>query len=127
MKRLLNKIHELDLTEGNTIKSIWILALPIMVANILQTAFNVVDMIWVGRLGSEAIAAVAMSGVVLMVIITLIIGVSTGTQALIARFTGSKNRKEVENVAMQSLIIGFIMSIIMVLVGFSYYFYNCIV
>jgi len=118
IKRLVNKIHKLDLTKANTVKSIWVLALPIMVGNILQTAFNIVDMIWVGRLGPEAIASVAMSGAVLLVIITLIIGVSTGTQSLVARFTGAKKHKSAENIAMQSLIIGAFLSTILAIMGF---------
>ena len=117
IKRLLKKAHKLNLTEGNTVKTIWTLAFPIMVGNILQTAFNVVDMIWVGRLGPEAIASVAMSGAVLLVVITLIIGLSMGTQSLVARFAGAKKQADAENVAMQSLIIGAILSIILAAVG----------
>ncbi len=117
IKRLLSKSRKLNLTEGNTVKSIWALALPVMLGNILQTAFNVVDMIWVGRLGSEAIAGVAMSGVVLMVIMTFIIGVSTATQSLVARFTGAKNYLGAENVAMQSLIVGAVLSAILATIG----------
>ncbi len=117
IRRLLHNNHKLDLTQGSIIRNVWVLACPMMVANILQTAFNVVDMIWVGRLGTEAIAGVAMSGVVLMVIITLVIGVSTGTQSLIARFIGAKNQANAENVAMQSLIIGAFLSIILAVVG----------
>ena len=89
----------MNLTEGNTVKAIWLLAMPSMLGNILQTAFNIVDMIWVSRLGSEAIASVAISGVVIFVIITLVIGVSTGTQTLVANFTGAKNQKAAENAA----------------------------
>ena len=74
-------------------------------------------MIWVGRLGPEAIASVAMSGVVLMVVIAVVMGVSTGTQTLIARFTGSKNHAKAENVAMQSLIIGAFLSLVLVIIG----------
>jgi putative MATE family efflux protein len=107
----------LDLTEGSTVKNIWALAFPMMLGNVLQTAFNLVDMIWVGRLGSEAIASVAMSGAVLLVIITLIFGISTGTQSLVSRFTGAKKHLAAENVAMQSLIIGAILSVILAAVG----------
>lgn len=120
IKRLLNKTRKMDFTEGNTVKNIWVLALPIMIASILQTAFNVVDMIWVGRLGPEAIAAVAMSGAVLLVVVAFVIGVSTGTQSLIARFTGARNYKSAENIAMQALIIGAITSTILTVVGFIF-------
>jgi putative MATE family efflux protein len=120
IKRLLNKAHKLDLTEGNTAKNIWILASPLMLGNILQTAFNVVDMIWVGRLGPDAIASVAMSGVLLLVIITLIIGICTGTQTLVAKSIGAGKKSDAENVAMQSLIIGTVLAAILAAAGLTF-------
>jgi putative MATE family efflux protein len=120
IKQLWKRNQNLDLTKGSTVKNIWVLAFPMMLGNVLQTAFNLVDMIWVGRLGSEAIASVAMSGAVLLVIITLIFGISTGTHSLVSRFTGAKNHLAAENVAMQSLIIGTILSIILAGIGITF-------
>ncbi len=117
IKRLLTKSRRLDLTEGNTVRNIWALALPLMLANLLQTAFNVVDMIWVGRLGAEAIAAVAMAGVLIFVIMTFLIGIATGTLAMVARFIGAKNQSAAENAAMQSLIIGALLSVVLAILG----------
>ncbi|MFQ6082354.1 MAG: MATE family efflux transporter [Candidatus Aminicenantia bacterium] len=107
----------IDLTSGSIPKTIWILAWPMMMGNVLQTTFNVVDMIFVGKLGPEAIAAVAMSGIILMLVITLIIGVATGTTAMVARFVGAKDYLEANNVAMQSLIIGTLGSTILAAFG----------
>ncbi|MBL7085009.1 MAG: MATE family efflux transporter, partial [Candidatus Omnitrophica bacterium] len=117
IKRLLSNNHKLDLTKGNLLKNIWVLAFPMMLGNILQTAFNVVDMIWVGRLGPEAIASVAMSGIVLLVIMALVIGIASGTLAMVARLTGAKDQEGADNVAMQSLIVGGVLSIILALIG----------
>ncbi|MFC1632125.1 MATE family efflux transporter [Candidatus Omnitrophota bacterium] len=116
MKPLLNR-ERIDLTQGNVLRNIWVLALPMMLGNILHTAFNVIDMIWVGRLGAEAIAAVGMAGVVIMVVITLIIGVATGTQSLVSRYIGAKDFNRAENVAMQALIVGVAASIILAAIG----------
>lgn len=107
----------MDLTKGNVVGNIWALALPMILGNILQTAFNLVDMFWVGRLGPEAIASVAMSGVVLLVIMTLVIGIAAGTLAMVARCSGAKDQAGAENVAMQSLIVGGVLSIILAVVG----------
>lgn len=95
-----------DLTEGGIVRNIGHLALPMMIGNVLQNAFSIVDMIFVGRLGPSAIAAVGMSGVVLGFLFVVIIGIYTGTVALVARFIGAKNPSEAENVAMQSLFLG---------------------
>ncbi|MFH1006652.1 MAG: MATE family efflux transporter [Candidatus Latescibacterota bacterium] len=95
-----------DLTEGSIVRNIWHLALPMMVGNVLQNAFSLVDMIFVGRLGPSAIAAVGMSGVVLGFLFVVIIGIYTGTVALVSRFIGARSPSEAENVAMQSLFLG---------------------
>lgn len=95
-----------DLTEGGIVRNIWYLALPMMVGNVLQNAFNIVDMMFVGRLGPSAIAAVGMSGVVLGFLFVVILGIYMGTVALVARFIGAKNPSQAENVAMQSLVLG---------------------
>ena len=114
MKKLIN----MDLTSGNISKTIWKLALPMMIGNLFQTLFNVVDMIYVGKLGSSSIAAVAMSGTIMHLIIVAIIGVGTGTTALISRFIGAKKGDEANRVFMQSFIIAFVGWIILALFGY---------
>lgn len=106
-----------ELTKGSISKSIWILALPMIVSNVLQTLFNVVDMIFVGKLGTSAIAAVSMSGIIMMLIITVTIGLSIGTTAMVARFTGAGEMKQANNIAMQALILGGIIYIFLAIVG----------
>ena len=107
-----------DLTEGSIHKSIWKLALPIMISVMLHNAFNIVDMIFVGRLGPDSIAAVAMGGIFFGIIMIVLIGISIGTTAMIARAVGAKDIKEAEDIAVQSLFMGVTGSIILGLSGF---------
>lgn len=107
-----------ELTEGSIVKNVWYLALPMMVGILLQNTFNIVDMIFVGRLGPAAIAAVSMNGILLGVIWTLIMGISLGTVAMVARFIGARRFKEADNVAMQSLFMGILGSIPITIAGF---------
>jgi len=109
-----------DLTTGSISNSIWTLAWPMIVGNVLQTGFNVVDMIFVGRLGAEAIAAVSLSGMILMLIITLIVGIGIGTTAMVARFFGAKEYAQANEVALQSLLFGGIASFFLAVVGFFF-------
>lgn len=105
------------LTEGSIPKSVWALALPMMIGYLLQTLFNVVDMIFVGKLGAEAIAAVSMSGIIMMLIITVAIGLSVGTTAMVARFIGANDTEQANNVAMQSLILGGVIFVLLAVFG----------
>jgi putative MATE family efflux protein len=109
---------ERDLTTISITKGIFILAIPMIISNVLQTAFNVVDMIWVGKLGASALAAVAMSGQIILIVMFLMIGIGVGTTAKVARAVGEKDRPRAENVAMQSLILGFIGSVFFAIVGY---------
>ena len=106
-----------DLTQGSILKNLWTLALPMVVANILQNAFSIVDMIFVGRLGPTAVAAVAVSGLVMMVAWTLLIGVSVSTVAVIARFFGAGDLEQANAAAVQSLILGGVISVLLALFG----------
>ena len=95
-----------DLTEGSIIRNIWHLALPMMVGNVLQNAFSIVDMKFVGKLGPSAIAAVSVSGIVMAILFIAVIGINMGTVAMVSRFVGAKKYADAEATAMQSLILG---------------------
>jgi len=107
-----------DLTDGSIVRNIWYLALPMMVGNLFQDAFTIVDMIFVGKLGPSAIAAVGMSGTIQGMLFTFIFGISMGTVAMVARFIGAKNMPEAENVAMQSIFLGLVCYFGMAIIGY---------
>ena len=60
-----------NLTEGSILKSLIALSVPIIFANILQTAYQLTDTFWVGRLGTVAVAAVSISFPIIFLIISL--------------------------------------------------------
>ncbi|MBL7197699.1 MAG: MATE family efflux transporter [Candidatus Omnitrophica bacterium] len=107
-----------DLTQGNILVNIAYLAFPLMLSYTLHTTQSIIDMFWVGRLGSVAIAAVAMSTTVVMVLVTLIFGISTGTVALVSQNIGARQNKQADVVALQSIILSLISSVIIAIIGF---------
>jgi len=107
-----------DLTEGTISRHIFFLATPVIFSNLFQSFFNIVDMFWVGKLGPSALAAVAMSGSIMMVLMFVLMGVGMGTIALVARYTGAKQEHAADNAAMQSLILGTVMAIILSIIGY---------
>lgn len=107
-----------DLTTGSIYRSIWVLALPMMIGNFLHTAFNVVDMIFIGKLGPEAIAAVSLCGMILMLIITLLVGIGIGTTAIVARHIGAKDYAKANDVALQSILLGTLVTLSITVAGY---------
>jgi putative MATE family efflux protein len=107
-----------NLTEGNIIKNITYLALPTIVTSALWDLFNIVDMIFVGKLGPPAIAAVSMCGIMMGIIFTIATGITTGSIALISRFFGSKDYQTADLVVVQILFLSILSSLIISVVGF---------
>tara|TARA_B100000242_G_scaffold288620_1_gene257111 strand:+ start:553 stop:1923 length:1371 start_codon:yes stop_codon:yes gene_type:complete len=101
--------------------SIWGLAWPSILANILFAAAGVVSIKAVGVLGTEAVAAVGTGQRILFVIQSIIMAVSTGTAALVARAFGSSNYQEASQVLLDSLWIGSALSMVATL---SMWFYG---
>ncbi len=106
-----------NLTEGNILNNIFILALPLLVRAVLGSFQSVIDMFWVGKLGHQALAGVAMGGTIVMVLFPLLIGIGSGTTVMVARAIGAKNREAADNAATQSIIIALITAAILCLIG----------
>ncbi len=78
---------------------------------------GLIDTMMVGTLGPQSLAAVGMGRTVLMAVLIFILAVSTGSQVLVARYTGAGDEKGVIRVVDQSLILGVLMSIVLTIIG----------
>jgi putative MATE family efflux protein len=92
------------LLEGSIPRALFILAIPIMGANILQVAYQVIDAFWVGRLGAAAVASVSITMPVMFVLVALGMGFAIAGTTLIAQYTGARDHKMVDHVAAQTLV-----------------------
>ena len=83
-----------DLTEGSPSKVILAFAAPMIVGNLFQQLYNIVDAIIVGRfLGKDALAAVGSSLSFITFITSVILGLCIGTSVVFAQFFGAKRIK----------------------------------
>lgn len=97
------------LTSGSPLRAIYLLSGPMLVSALLQNAQTLIDLYWVGRLGPQTIAAVAMGGTVMMMIFPLFMGLATGTVALVSRAIGAEQPAEAGQVAGQSLFLALVL------------------
>ena len=96
------------------------LAWPVMVANLLQTLTTTVDLIMVGHLGAEsdaAVGAVGFGAQFIFLFFSVMISVSAGTIALVARAVGANDLEQADHVLKQSLVLGAILSIPLTVFG----------
>ena len=120
MKLPQNKTSRLDGFIDNPSKALWTLAFPIMAGMGIHTLYTIVDMIFIGRLGGDAIAAVAFNMPLFFLVLGLSFGVGSGVTASIARFIGAKDKVNADNTAEHAVALGLIISTIITTLGLIY-------
>lgn len=117
MKSTNSKESRLKSFSQNPRKALWTLAIPILAGMAIQTVYTIVDMIYIGRLGGESIAAVAFNMPLMFFVLGLSMGLGSGVTASIARFIGRDDKVNADNSAEHALILASVISVIMVSVG----------
>jgi len=106
-----------DLTTGKEGKLIFQFAAPMLLGNVFQQLFSVVDSIVVGKfIGKEALAAVGASFPVIFIMVSMIIGLVMGTTVVISQYFGAKDfvkvKRAIDTMYIYSAIAGIITTII---------------
>ena len=104
----------------NPSKALWSLAIPIMFGMGIQTLYNLVDMIFIGKLGGQSIAGIAFNMPLFFLVLGLTMGLGTGVTASIARFIGQENKKEADNSAEHAIAMAIVISIFLCLLGLMF-------
>ena len=108
---------EADYTQISIRKAIFLLAIPMILELVMESVFAVVDIYFVGKLGASAIATVGLTETYLFILYSVAMGLAMAVTAIIARRTGEKNTKDSGTAAFQSIIIGLIASIPLMIGG----------
>lgn len=102
----------MNLLEGPIFSTLMRLALPIMGTSLIQMAYNMIDMIWIGRLGASAVAAIGSAGMYMW----LSNGISTlakmGGQVCVGQAVGSHDKKRAVHYAQATLQLGIIFGVV---------------
>ncbi len=114
-----------DLTEGSVFKNIITLALPIIGASFMQLAYNFTDMLWVGKIGSGAVAAVGTAGFFLHFGMALSSVVRMGSSVTVAQAMGAKNESEAKNLTSNALFL--LLGIVLLYVTVIFIFHKSLI
>lgn len=93
------------------------MAIPMMISMIVQALYNIVDSIFVAKLGQDAFNAVSFSFPVQNVIIAIASGTGVGMNALISRSLGEKNPERANGFAMHGLFLAIVSSMLVMIIG----------
>ncbi|MFC2015129.1 MATE family efflux transporter [Chloroflexota bacterium] len=111
------KFTDRDWTQGNIFRNLLLLAWPMMLGGSFNMMGPTIDMIWVGKLGTAAMAGVGVSGMAVMVVNSLRMGLQTGTRAMIARYVGAGDEEGANHVAQQAFVVSAVFSTLMAAIG----------
>ncbi|PSQ27657.1 MATE family efflux transporter [Halobacteriales archaeon QS_9_68_17] len=109
---------EFDLTSGDIAKPLFYLSLPIVVTNLLQTAYNLVDTVWLGRYSTDALAAISFAFPVVFFLISLGLGISIAGSILVAQNTGAGEERQAEFAASQTVTFAVVASVVLGAFGY---------
>lgn len=101
-------------------KALWTLSLPIIFGMSIQTLYMVVDMIFVGRVGADALTALAFNLPLLFLAMGATFGLGSGVTALIAQAIGAKDQERADGVAVHTVLIGLMMTVLFTVVGLGF-------
>lgn len=103
-----------DMTTGNPLKIILLFSIPVLLGNLFQQLYNMVDAIIVGRyLGEEALAAVGSTGAISFLVVGFAIGMAQGFGVKISQAFGAKDYRRMQHYIAVSLILGVLISVIL--------------
>ncbi len=107
-----------DLTTGKPGKQIFMFTVPMLIGNIFQHAYNLIDSIIVGQfLGKEALAAVGASFPIIFTLISLIVGVAIGSTIMISQYYGAGDLEKVKLINSTLMIFLFVASLLITFTG----------
>ena len=112
------KKQPIKYTEGKIFSSLANLAWPIILANILQTAYQLIDTFWLGRLGANAVAAVSISFPILFLILSLGAGLTLAGTVIVSQYKGAENQDQVNYSSSQTVFVIFFISVLLAIVGY---------
>jgi putative MATE family efflux protein len=110
---------DFELTEGGIGWPLFYLSLPIVVTNLLQTAYNLADTFWLGQYSTKALAAISFAFPMVFLLISLGMGLSVAGSILVAQHTGAEEPEKAEYAASQTVTFSLIASVVLGALGYT--------
>lgn len=111
------KGEEKDFVSGSINKAIFMLSIPMILEMVMESLFAVVDIYFVGKVSVNAVATVALTESVIMIVYAIAIGLSMAATAVVARRIGEKQPEKAATAGIQAVFLTIAISLIFSLVG----------
>ena len=110
-----------DLTVGSIPRHLLNFSIPMLIGNMLQSGYSIINMIWVGNIvGENGLGATAVSFPLMFILIGIAAGITMATSVLVAQFYGAKNYERMKKVIDNSVSLGIVLSVILSAGGITF-------
>jgi len=103
--------EEIDYTTVKLKRAIFFLAIPMVLEMVMESVFVLVDVFFVAKLGSDAVAAVGLTETVITIVYAIAVGLSISITAMVARRIGEKKSEQAARTAAQAIYIAITLSL----------------
>lgn len=111
--------YEMDMTQGSILPKMLLFAVPLILSSVLQLLFNAADVIVVGQFdGANALAAVGSTGALINLIVNVFLGLSVGTNVVVARYYGAGKVRETSDTIHTSIAVSLVGGVFLAIFGF---------
>ena len=117
----MEKNAALELTEGNVAKGLIKLVVPMILGNLLNIAYNIVDTIWIGQMiGPRGLGAIAVSFPIILILMAIASGITVASNILIGQYFGAKDYDSVLYTSKVSTTVSLITALALAILGYIF-------
>ena len=117
MGHIMEKNKMLELTEGNVNRGLINLVVPMILGNLLNIAYNIVDTIWIGQMiGPKGLGAIAVSFPIILILQAIASGVTVASNVLIGQYFGANDKDSVLYISRVSTTMSVILALALIVV-----------
>lgn len=116
MAKPVSKNNSELILNGSLIRAIFILAIPIVINNFIQTMYNLTDAYWLGKLGTSDMAGISLVSPVQNMVVNFGQGITLAGSILISQYVGARDLKNARNMASQIFVCAMIFSVVLALI-----------
>lgn len=109
-------MQKIDMLHGDIRETLIQLAWPIVLTNLIQTALGIIDMIWIGKLGHEAVTAIGTASIFINFAFALSMLVVTGSGVRVAQSLGEGKEKQSQRYVKTGLILSLLIALIYIVI-----------
>ncbi len=111
---------ETEFTSGSIRKAIFMLSIPMILEMMMESIFAIVDIAYVSQVSVNAVATIGLTESVITLVYAVAIGLSMAATAVVARRIGEKDLEGARESAVQAILLGIVVALMVGIIGFLY-------